>query len=214
MSNWQERVLPLAGVAQAAAAVQQYAREGALRDPQSGKVLFQSVLELTPASTEATYGDRTQLALGLRVLLQQIGSSQAKDVEITRYAVGIIALADRLLKNQKRLAELGARLQHVERQKNEFGFAEDTITASLAGIYSDLISPLLRPLKINGEPTHLQQKTVQNNIRAALLGGVRSAVLWRQNGGQRRNFIFSRQRMVSAAKELLQARTTPPENLS
>jgi len=205
---WQDRSIALAGLVQAAAAVQQVAREGRVRDDDTATVLLESVLELNPASVEATYGDRHRLALGLRMLLQQIGATRDKDVEITRYVVSLLALSRKALRNETIMRELGERLQQVNRQRNDFGFSDDTIVSSLASIYVDLISPLSAPLRINGKPTHLQQRAVQNQIRALLLAGIRAAVLWQQIGGKRRHFIFSRQRMVQATRQLLQTSST------
>ncbi|GAM56239.1 hypothetical protein JCM19232_5254 [Vibrio ishigakensis] len=49
----------------------------------------------------------------------------------------------------------------------------------------------------------LQQTGVQAKVRALLLAGIRSAVLWRQVGGKRRHLIFSRKKMVEQAEILL-----------
>lgn len=203
MNAWEQRTLALAGLVQAAVSVQQIARHGHVSDKDSADALYDAVLNLNPPTTEATFGNRNRLALGLRALLQQIGATRDKDVEVTRYVVGLMALERRLAKESKSLQALGERLQQVTRQKQDFGFEQETIIASLAAIYSDIISPLSQPLRINGNPTHLQQRMVQSQIRALLLAGIRCVVLWRQSGGKRRHFIFSRQRMVAAAKHLL-----------
>jgi high frequency lysogenization protein len=44
---------------------------------------------------------------------------------------------------------------------------------------------------------------VQSKVRAALLAGIRSAVLWQQVGGGRLQLMFSRQRLLSEAKTIL-----------
>ncbi len=46
------------------------------------------------------------------------------------------------------------------------------------------------------------QKTWKK-IRALLLAGIRSSVLWRQMGGSRLQFIFSRQKIKKTAEKLL-----------
>jgi high frequency lysogenization protein len=50
----------------------------------------------------------------------------------------------------------------------------------------------------------LKSDANQHHIRALLLAGLRSALLWNQVGGKRRHFIFSRKQMLKAAQQLLQ----------
>lgn len=203
MNQLQQRVLALAAAALAAAAVKQMAREGSLRNPAHSRVLFSSVLNQNPEKFTDVYNDLPALRWGLEHLLDQIGPSKQKDVEITRYMIGLLALERRLSKRPAVLEQLGERINKLNRQQSEFNFTQDTITAGMAGVYSDLISPQGQPIQINGKPDYLQQPAIQNQIRALLLAGIRNVVLWRQLGGKRRHFIFSRQRMVSTAQQLL-----------
>ncbi len=211
MSQWSARVTALAAAAQCLAAVKQIAREGSLRDSKQVQRLLLNVLDLNPTSLEQMYPDTGELIWGLETLILQIGPTQHKDIEITRYMVGLMALERQLHKRPQSMAKLAERLQHIQRQRDDFHFAQDTIIAGMAGLYSDVISPLSKPLKITGKPDHLKQINVQNQIRALLLAALRNIVLWRQQGGQRRQFIFSRQRMITAAQQLLRASRTPSE---
>lgn len=211
---WQERMIALGATVQAAAAVKQVARLGLVREPATSNVLLASVLELNPASVDAMYLNREELRFGLENLLLQVGPSKNKDMEVTRYVVGILALERRLSRSASQMQQLGQRLQQLHRQKYQFNFADDTIIATMAGIYSDLISPLAKPLRINGHPAILQQPSQQNLIRALLLSGVRNAVLWRQLGGRRRHFIWYQSRIVRTVQQLLKELPLPSEPLS
>lgn len=211
MSSWSSRVTALAAAAQCLVAIKQIAREGSLRDSTQVQRLLANVLDLNPNSLEQLYPDVTELQWGLETLLLQIGPTQHKDIEITRYLVALMALERRLQKRPKSLASLAERLQQLQRQRDDFKFAQETIIAGMAGVYSDLISPLSKPIKITGKPDHLKQPGVQNQIRALLLAALRNIVLWRQQGGQRRQFIFARQRMVRTAQQLLRQQRTPSE---
>ncbi|OZB06523.1 MAG: lysogenization regulator HflD [Idiomarina sp. 34-48-12] len=212
--EWFERVIALAALTQAAAAVKQVARFGSIREVNAGRVVMDSVLNQNPDSVKAMYPNLSDLRLGLESLLQQIGATRDKDVEVTRYVVGILALERRLSGSSKALQELGQRIAQMQRQKHDFQFSDDTIVASMGSTYSDLISPLGQPLKINGKQEFLQQPSNQHLIRALLLAGVRNAVLWRQLGGKRRHFIFNRQRMVRIAQQLLRELREHSEPLS
>jgi high frequency lysogenization protein len=211
---WFERVVALAALTQAAAAVKQVARFGSVRDPLATRVLIDSVLNQNPTTVVEMYPDLSHLRLGLESLLQQIGATKDKDVEVTRYVVGILALERRLQRNAKALDQLGQRLQQLHRQRHEFQFADDTVLAGMGSTYSDVISPLGQPLKINGKQEFLNQPSNQHLIRALLLAGVRNAVLWRQLDGKRRQFIFSRQRMVRVAQQILRELREHSEPLS
>ncbi|PHR66958.1 high frequency lysogenization protein HflD [Pseudidiomarina marina] len=212
--EWFERVIALAALTQAAAAVKQVARFGSIREVNAGRVIMDSILNQNPDSVKAMYPNLSDLRLGLESLLQQIGATRDKDVEVTRYVVGILALERRLSNSSKALQELSQRITQMQRQKNDFQFSNDTIIASMGSTYSDLISPLGQPLKINGKQEFLQQPSNQHLIRALLLAGVRNAVLWRQLGGKRRHFIFNRQRMVRIAQQLLRELREHSEPLS
>lgn len=212
--EWFERVIALAALTQAAAAVKQVARFGSIREVNAGRVVMDSVLNQNPDSVKAMYPNLSELRLGLESLLQQIGATRDKDVEVTRYVVGILALERRLSRSDKAIQELGQRITQMQRQKHDFQFSDDTIVASMGSTYSDLISPLGQPLKINGKQEFLQQPSNQHLIRALLLAGVRNAVLWRQLGGKRRHFIFNRQRMVRIAQQLLRELREHSEPLS
>ncbi|RZQ56787.1 lysogenization regulator HflD [Pseudidiomarina tainanensis] len=212
--QWFERVVALAALAQAAAAVKQVARFGSIREVNAGRVLIDSVLNQNPESLQTLYPNLSELRLGLESLLQQIGATRDKDVEVTRYVVGMLALERRLTRSAKALQQLSQRITQMQRQKNDFQFSDDTVIASMGSAYSDLISPLGQPLKINGKQEFLQQPSNQHLIRALLLAGVRNAVLWRQLGGKRRHFIFNRQRMVRIAQQLLRELREHSEPLS
>lgn len=205
MNDWQQRVLALSGMALSAAAVQQIARSGQVLHDTVTDTLVNSVLNLEPDSTLDVYGSVEAIRPGLKTLIQQMGNSQQKDLELTRYMVGMIHLSRRLLAKDESMNQLAKRLEQVNRQYNEFGFERYRILQSLAGIYRELISPLGQPIRINGNPTYLKTDANQYHIRALLLAGVRSAVLWQQVGGKRRHFLLSRKRMLETAQQLSRA---------
>ena len=101
------------------------------------------------------------------------------------------------------MQELAERIGQAERQLAHYEITSDTMLASLASIYSDVISPLGSPIQVAGDPNILKQTINQHKIRALLLAGIRATVLWRQVGGKRRNILFARSKIVNCAQELL-----------
>lgn len=204
MQDFREQTVTLAAVCQAAHLVQRLARQGQINTDDLS-TLLNSVLVTSPENTLAVYGgELSHLKSGLQTLIKHLGNNnEAKDPEVTRYVVSLLSLERRLTKNNKKLTELGSRIEQCHRQLEHFDIDSDTIVSSLASIYSDIISPLGTPIQVAGNPEILRQQPNQHKVRALLLAGIRSAVLWRQVGGKRRNILFSRSKIVECAEQLL-----------
>jgi CII-binding regulator of phage lambda lysogenization HflD len=61
----------------------------------------------------------------------------------------------------------------------------------LAALYQDTISRLTMRIHVKGVPEHLRKQAVADKIRALLLAGIRSALLWHQLGGRRWHLFVS-----------------------
>ncbi|GAA0540218.1 MULTISPECIES: high frequency lysogenization protein HflD [Rheinheimera] len=197
------QIIALAGLCQALKLVQQVARSTE-QDKAALQVMLNSVAVIDAEQPLSIYGDDTaNLATGLKLIVDQLGDKPQKDVELTRYIVGVLALERRLHKSAGNLKQLGDKLQHLQRQLQHFAVTDDNMLASLADIYSTCISSLGGRIQIYGQPELLKQQSVQHKVRALLLAAIRSAVLWRQAGGSRLNFIFKRRKLVAQAKQML-----------
>lgn len=200
---FRDSVIALAGVCQAAAVVQRIAHKGTIDDA-SLETLLRSILEQNPANTEAVYGDVAALALGLQTLLDQISVSHShRDREIARYVANLLSLERRLLRNPAMLDVIGTRIASAKKQCEHFPITHENVVANLASIYKDTISTLPLRIQVSGNPRYLEAKDNQNRVRAVLLAGIRSAVLWRQCGGRRRHLLLQRGRHEQAVRELL-----------
>ncbi|MDM7860578.1 high frequency lysogenization protein HflD [Alteromonas sp. ASW11-36] len=198
-----ENQLALAGVCQAAALVQDVARKGEL-DEVAAEASLSSILVTAPDNPQQVYGSLSNLKLGFQMLVAQLHNKPGnKDAELTRYIASILGLERKLAKNPKALSQLGERISHVQRQLNHIDFDNHQIIGSLASIYSDVVSPLAPRIQVAGQQKFLNQPQNQQRVRALLLAGVRSAVLWRQMGGKRRNILFKRKSIISAAQQAL-----------
>lgn len=197
------QIIALAGLCQALKLVQQVARSTE-QDKAALQVMLNSVAVIDAEQPLSIYGDNAaNLATGLKLIVDQLGDKPQKDVELTRYIVGVLALERRLHKSAGNLKQLGDKLQHLQRQLQHFAVTDDNMLASLADIYSTCISSLGGRIQIYGQPELLKQQSVQHKVRALLLAAIRSAVLWRQAGGSRLNFIFKRRKLVAQAKQML-----------
>lgn len=196
------RTMAFAGILQAIAQVQHLARHGELDNAELAASL-NTILVTNPDNTADVYQDKIVLQKGYKLILNQLGDSSQKDVEITRYLVGVLALERKLVRSNSGLGMLAERINQVNRQLHHFAITDEQVIANLASIYSDIISNLGPKIQISGNPVCLQRPIVQQKIRALLLAAMRSAVLWRQLGGKRRHLVFARKAIVDTAKKSL-----------
>jgi len=205
-----DQTITFAAMCQIAQLVQQVSHTGQINE-QDLAIMLNSLTITSPENTLAVYGgDIANVKSGFSVMINHLGDSsasnnktKAKDPELTRYIINLINLERKLTKQPKQLAKLGSRIEESKRQLEHFDITSETLIASFASIYTDIISPLGTRIQVTGEPEILKQPLNQYRIRALLLAGIRAAVLWRQVGGKRRNILFGRNKLVTTAKQLL-----------
>ncbi|AFJ47461.1 high frequency lysogenization protein HflD [Shimwellia blattae] len=203
--NYYDITLALAGICQSARLVQQLAHQGHC-DTDALHTMLNSVIDLNPASALGVYGGReANLRTGLETLLGVLNASQRQGAgaELTRYTLSLMVLERKLSARKEALDTLGQRIAGLQRQLDHFDLESDTLINAMAGIYVDVISPLGPRIQVTGSPTVLQSPQVQAKVRATLLAGIRSAVLWHQSGGGRLQLMFSRGRLTTQAKQIL-----------
>lgn len=196
-----ERTIAFAGICQSIKLVQDVVRTGNA-DSDALQTSLHSIVMVNAPSTPAVFGNESNLVIGLKSLIDEFDSSQ-KDNAFTRYLINLLALERKLSQRRDSLAQLGERITIIERQLQHFSLLDDQMLSNLASVYVDCISTLGPRIQISGDPAQLQKTTVQHKVRALLLAGIRSAVLWRQIGGKRRHLIFSRKQMVEQANLIL-----------
>jgi high frequency lysogenization protein len=192
--------MAFAGILQAIGQVQYLARHGE-SDKDALAATLNTILVTEPESTADVYQDKTILDNGYQLIQNQLGDGSNKDVETTRYLVGVLTLERKLARSPNGLGMLAERINQVHRQLAHFAITDEQVLANFASIYSDVISELGPKLQISGNPDSLKQPQVQHKIRALLLAAMRSAVLWRQLGGKRRHLVFARKAIFDTAKQ-------------
>jgi len=198
-----ERVIALAGLFQAASLVNQVARTGSFPQPEF-ETLMRSLFVTSPVTAEEVYGSRLELGLGLRAIITQLGDDASlRNVDKTRYAANILQLERLLNKKQAVLQKIASELDSMQQQLEHFELSHSNITARLADIYLQNISPLGPRIMVSGEHNYLENPDNANRVRALLLSGIRAAVLWRQCGGSRWQLMFKRRAILAEANKLL-----------
>lgn len=196
--------IALAGVAQAAALVQQLATTGTA-DNSAMSTSIASVLKIDSDSVLDVYGGNlTGLVLGLQQLAEQMGAYKSSNPEQGRYAASLIFLENQLVKQPKMLNDIQIGISKAQAQAEHFGLLHENVLANLGEIYFSTVSQLQPRIMVNGDSSYLARTDIANKIRACLLAGIRSALLWRQCGGTRWKFLFYRKKIHAELQTLLQ----------
>ncbi|MCL4154218.1 UNVERIFIED_CONTAM: hypothetical protein GTU68_060445, partial [Idotea baltica] len=207
-SNTQNRAIALAAVFQCVDGVTQVANTGNVDDTLFNTCI-NSVLTDNADTAVGLYGSLDDLKTGLTSMMYQLGSGQmtpdgkAKDMEATRYALGLLHLEKKLNNNPEMFQQLLQGIQETQKKLEFFEVGHENITASLAEIYTNTVSKIGPKIMVKGEQSHLANPANASKIRALLLAGIRAALLWRQAGGNRWKLLIERGKLQKQADSYL-----------
>lgn len=198
-----DRTIALAAIMQVVYLVHKIATTGQADDDEVA-TLLNSLLVNDAETTEAVYGDLSKLRTGIKQLHIQLTENKSHD-EITQlqYAVNLLKL-ERQLEKYAPMADLLTREidQMPEQVEYYEGITHDQVIARFADIYKKTISNITPFIEVHGEARYLTVPHYASLIRALLLAGIRAAVLWRQKGGRRWQFIFQSKKITRLTEAL------------
>ena len=214
-----EQALGLAGLFQAAALVEQIATRGMVSQNSIETSLY-SIMQLNPESSEAIFGKPEELPYNLQLGLQNLRDLVDKpraqhNKDVIRYALSMMHLERKLSNDPAMLDTIGQRIGQVVEQARYFtpneadtldnpsAFCHPNVIANIASLYQDTLSSFSFRIQVTGDPRHLQNSENAAKIRALLLAGIRSAMLWRQKGGKRWHLLFIKSRVRPSLKKIL-----------
>lgn len=203
-SEWDYRNIALAVVVQCAQLVDSLATTGRADDAQI-EACIAPLLALDPKNVGEVYPDVSRFSIGLNALQKSLEKNGMKEFgEPIRYVLGMTVLQQQLGKVSSMQSLIRRRLQNISVLKNSAGNEDNELTVSLpteydlatiASLYQDTISKLTFRIHVKGDPVYLKNPRVANKIRALLLAGIRSAMLWQQLGGRRWHLFFYKTRI-------------------
>ncbi|WP_321323651.1 high frequency lysogenization protein HflD [Thiomicrorhabdus sp.] len=201
----QDKTIALVGLYQCSQLVFELATTGRA-DELAYKTCIESLFVDSPKSTLDVYGGEVEnIQKGVKTLLAQMSSDQAvqnRNIEITRYVLNLMILAKKLQEQGTPLDKIFNLLETAKMQTEQFGELHENVIATLARAYSENVSVVSPRIMVNGQHGHLQNARVANKIRALLLAGIRSALLWYQVGGSRWGLIWSRKKYLQSTQAL------------
>ncbi len=140
------------------------------------------------------YGGLQGLRLGIRVANDLfVEKDFSGHVPAVRYAVELLGRERPIARDGRRMTFLR---EELERIGTAYRIAEDDAAfdtdcvEELAGLFERTLSRDGGRIQVMGAREHLQRSANVARVRALLLAGFRSAVLWRQLGGTRLRLLF------------------------
>ena len=202
IKNLRNQTIALAGIAQAVYLVQQIAKRGPA-EQSAMEASIGSVLKIDAENVEDVYGGLEGIATGLQQLKRQLGGRNSLDPEQAGYAATLVFLEKKLMKHEKMLQEIRIGAEKADAQAEHSSVLHENVLTILADVYQNTISTIPPRMMIKGNPLYLNDPENGNKIRALLLAGIRSAVLWRQAGGARWRFLFLRGKLLDECNRLI-----------
>jgi high frequency lysogenization protein len=209
-----DRCIALAGIFQAVRLVRDIATTGNY-DAADFETCIQSLFRIDAATAEDVYASSASLATGFHTLMEQLAGKahaghnwQTKDINITKYAMGVLVLERQLRKDPAMLKTIADGIDKAKSQAAHFTITHDNVIANLAHLYTQTISTLRPRIMVSGEHAHIANPNHANRIRALLLAAIRAAVLWRQCGGTRWQLLLKRRAVLDEANRLLGSHRT------
>ncbi|MFZ8928748.1 MAG: lysogenization regulator HflD [Gammaproteobacteria bacterium] len=197
MNKKLRQCLALSGVAQAAYMVKQLAHHGMVGQDKLN-TLVRSLFITNPGTTEDVYGSVSRLNLGMQVLQELLrkeeGSLNSPDV--MRYFLSMLHLERKMSTHPSMLTTIGESLDtmpHVDLDDPDL--ANHELVRRLAKLYQNTLSTLPFRIQVTGEVKILKNEDTADRIRAVLLAGIRSAVLWQQSEGRRWHLLIGRKKL-------------------
>jgi len=197
------QTIALAGLAQAVTLVQQIAKRGSA-DQEAMEVCIASTLKIDADDILDVYGGLAGLKTGLKQLEIQLTEPRQVDPELARYASTLMYLEQTVMKHVAMTEAIGVAVRRAQASAEKAGrVLDDEVFEALAYGYQQTLSQLRPRVLVSGEERFLSDQRNGDRIRALLLAGVRSALLWRQAGGVRWKFFFIRASLQRKAQRLL-----------
>lgn len=198
MSRKEDEAIALAGVLQAARLVVDLAYEGRC-DAAALRASMDSVLRIDASSAAAVFGGLEGLRLGLG-LLSEVLDGIGREAMPMRIAATVLHLERKLARRPDLNASLARGIEATARDLGELD--DDGLAERLGQLYGETLSTLKPRVVVQGNGVFLSQPAIVGRIRAALLGAVRAAVLWRQMGGNRLRLLLGRRGLAARARAL------------
>ena len=204
-SEYTNKTIALAGIHQALLQVQSIAWHGIFNDEEID-VSLSSLFQRNPDTYLDVFGNIQNIRSGLEGLRSSFTNKHDKlGIERAHYMVTLTLLSKYIRDNKQLGQQIGTTLSLLEEAATDIKQQRDYIIERLAQLYQNAISPLSPRVIIYGEPDYLKIEKNAATIRAMLLAGIRSSLLWYQAGGTQINLVLGKNKYLKTINQLLEA---------
>lgn len=206
-----EQIIALAAQFQAAHIAHALALGKPVSTPEFACIL--QALYVFNASSASELYPLSHLKSGLEILIEFLSRKWPKSkMPLFRYAFGFGTLAKLILKDPMRSQSIREHLKKHAYQLQHFEVTHPNVAGNLSDLYLKTISTLPKKIFLMGHKDRLSQPQIMQQIRAALLAGIRAGVQWRTQGGRGWHCVTQRAKLLQRAQYLLTLSLKPEHN--
>lgn len=200
----QYQVIALAGLLQSCQQVSSIARRGYWSEPAATTCIY-SLFQFDANSVADIYDNIRSLRPGLQYLGNLLQKNIVRtDMEITRYALTLLHLERKLIKQKPILDKISQGLHAVSNEFDIGDISNTTLLSRISDVYASTVSGIPPKIQVEGNRVYLSQIHNTYRVRTMLLAGIRSAMLWRQLGGTRWGLFFHRRQILRSIAGMIE----------
>ena len=199
MNRLKQQTLALASLLQTTTLVEQLASTGTC-DSKSNELSLKSIIT-NSTNVEEVFGSPKNLFIGLETMKIALGKKTKSVQNIVLYALTLINLEKKLMKNQQLLTQLSSEIDAIKKQ-DFFEISHSNSLARLAELYKSTLGELNPRVMVSGEQIYLSNQHTANHIRALLLAGIRAVSLWKSQGGRTWQLLFNKKKTLKLVKSM------------
>ena len=193
MNKFKQRTLALASLLQSTTLVDQLANTGTC-NAQGNEVSLKSIMN-NRTNIEEVFQSSKDLSIGLHSLKNAFSKKQKNTQNIIFYALALINLEKKLMKNQDFLSQILNEINQIKKQ-NFFEISHSNSLARLGELYKSTLGELNPRIMVRGEQLYLSNQHTANHIRALLLSGIRAVSLWKSQGGKTWHLLLNKKQSL------------------
>ena len=203
------RSIALMGLLQATAQVHLIATRGTT-DQDDLTASLRTLFAFDAEDVLGIYAGLPSLRMGVRVAHDLfVAKDFGKHVPAVRYAVELLGRERPVARDERRMAYLRTELERIATVYaigSETELFDTACIVELAQLFEEVLARDGARIQVVGAREHLQREANVARVRALLLAGFRSAVLWRQLGGSRLRLLLgwgATRKVVKLSYEML-----------
>lgn len=204
LNRHEEKALALAGLIQACYLVSGIARTGLVGEDSMAGTL-ESIFVVNPDETLDVYRSGKGVRTGLRLVMEILGDLRVNEHGDTiRYLFAVINLQKQLDRQPEVLRHIGAGIERIQEHRSiqAMSVTSEDVVEKLSSLYEQTAGSIEPRIRVLGQQKHLQNSINTCRIRALLLAGLRSAVLWKQLGGGVSQWVLGRGKLIRSTENV------------